>query len=252
MRRIILTSLLSSICCTATLAVQHDETANSTTQVILTAKNQAVLSSQIAGTIISLPINEGESFKLNDDLVIFDCTIHEADLKKAKAHLNAKQAAYVSNQRLAKAKAVGNVELAQSRADYLASEGEVVIKQHTVDYCRVKAPFDGKLIKQHIHEHESVRQGQALVDVLDNSNLSVELIVPSQWLAWLKSNTPFRLYIEETGQEYAAHVTKILPRIDSVSQSIRIIGKINQPHPELINGMSGRAIFPKHTSTTAP
>lgn len=215
----------------------------STTQVILMPKTEALLSSQLAGTIQDIPLKEGELFDEGDVLVEFDCTIHEAQLKKALALLESKEAAYNSNVRMSKAKAVSKVELVQSKAEFTEAKADVTIKQHTVDYCKVKAPFNGQLIKVHIHPFESLNQGEPLVDILDNTELIVELIVPSKWLTWLKKDSSFNLFIAETNRSYKAHITKILPRVDSVSQSVRLLGRLDANHPELVAGMSGKAQF---------
>jgi membrane fusion protein, multidrug efflux system len=214
-----------------------------TTQVVLTAKKQATLSSQLQGTILQLPLNEGDRFNKGDDLVIFDCTTYEAQLAKAKAIQDAKAAAYRSNQQMSSARAISNVELITSKAEYINSSSEVKIQQHNVDFCRVKAPFSGILVKRRVHEFETVQQGQQLVEVLDNSDLTVELIVPSSWLVWLRPDSRFTLVVEETHRQYPALITRILPIVDSVSQSVRVLGKISGNSDDLIAGMSGKAVF---------
>lgn len=230
-----------------TLNVQGSE-GFTTSQVMLKAETEASLSSQIIGTIDSIPVKEGELFDKGDVLVEFDCTIHQAQLDKALALLESKRAAYNSNVKMSKAKAVSTVELLQSKADFTEAKADVTIKQHTVDFCKVKAPFNGQVIKLHAKAFELLNQGEPLVDVLDNSELDVELIVPSKWLSWLKKDTPFNLYITETNKSYNAHVTKILPSVDSVSQTVRILGKLDKNHVELVAGMSGKASFLSQTN----
>jgi membrane fusion protein (multidrug efflux system) len=215
----------------------------STSQVILSPKRTAVLSSQIAGTIKAIPVKEGESFAEGTPLVVFDCTIYQADYDKANAQLTSKKSAYASNSQLARVKAISNAELAQSKADVLSLDADVKIKQYTVGYCTVTAPFAGTMVNRKVHEFETVRQGQELVEILDNSDLNIELIVPSAWLSWLNINTPFDLFIQETQKDYPAHVTKILPQVDSVSQSIRVFGQLDNPNKDLVGGMSGKASF---------
>lgn len=224
--------------------VIHAVSANpSTTQVVLKAKQQADLSSQMSGQIALVPISEGDNFAQGDDLVVFDCTVQEAELDQSTSNLAAKQAVHQSNVKMHKAKAVSTVELADSRAKLVHARSDVRIKQHAVEQCRIKAPFAGQLVKRLAYPFETVRQGQVLMEVLDNHNLTIELIVPSKWLSWLKRDVPFSLYVEETGRRYQAHITKILPRVDAVSQSVRVLGKLNEQHGDLISGMSGRADF---------
>lgn len=215
----------------------------STSQVVLKAKAQAELSSQLSGKIADVPLAEGDSFKKNQPLVVFDCTVQQAQLEQAKVTRRAKKSLYDAQQRMHKAKAVSDVELADSQAELAKAQAELTIKQHTVDLCQIKAPFAGRLVKRHVYPHETVRQGQVLVEVLDNQNLDIELIVPSSWLAWLQAGEPFTLFVEETGDSYRAHVTRVLPQVDAVSQSVRLLGKLDQQNEKLISGMSGRATF---------
>lgn len=218
-------------------------TAPNTSQVVLKAHAQAELSSQIAGKIAELPLAEGDAFQQDQPLVIFDCTVQQAQLEQAKVTQHAKQSSFDAQQRMHKAKAVSDVELAESQAELAQATAELKIKQHTVDLCQIKAPFAGRLVKRHVYPYETVRQGQVLVEVLDNQNLDIELIVPSSWLAWLQAGEPFTLFVEETGESYLAHVTRVLPQVDAVSQSVRLLGKLDKQHKHLISGMSGRAEF---------
>ena len=210
---------------------------------VLTANTQAVFSSQLTGYVLKLPVEEGQSFKKGDDLVVFDCTIHEAELKKSQAKLKATQAAFRANTRLAKMKAVSKVELAESEAAYQEAQANRTINAHTVTLCNVKAPFDGKVVKRAIHPFESVRQGDKLIEVLDNTSLRLDLIVPSEWLTWLSEGYPFQLTIKETGKTYQANVKAILPNVDAVSRSIQLVAKVDSKTGELFAGMSGEASF---------
>lgn len=76
----------------------------------------------------------------------------------------------------------------------------------------------------------------------------MELIAPSHWLTWLKPETRFKVKIEETGKVYAAKVVRLGGRVDPVSQSIKVIGRITENAPELIPGMSGPVDFERPSS----
>ena len=111
----------------------------------------------------------------------------------------------------------------------------------------MKAPFDGKVVEQRIREHESVPAGTALLEVLSDRDLRVELIVPSSWLVWLKPSQRFDLRIDETGELLDGEVALIGARVDPVSQSLKVTGKLlgdkQGNTPNLVAGMSGTARF---------
>lgn len=218
---------------------------NFTAQAHLQAYTQAQVSSQLDGKIIKTPFRDGQSFKQNDVLIQFECTNFEADLKKAKALVEARRIAYDANLRLKSLGGVGQVELEKTKAELAEAEGDMAIREQAVSYCQIKAPYNGMVVKITVYPFENVRKGDQILEILDNSNLQVEAIVPSDWLVWLNKGVKFDLSINETGKSYPGNVIAIMPKVDSISQSVRILGKIDGQFNELISGMSGKATFKK-------
>jgi hypothetical protein len=82
-----------------------------------------------------------------------------------------------------------------------------------------------------------------LLEILDTRGLELQMIVPSKWLAWLKSGSRFTVRVEELDREYSGRVVRTGARIDPVSQSISLAGEVEGNHTELLPGMSGWATF---------
>jgi hypothetical protein len=97
--------------------------------------------------------------------------------------------------------------------------------------------------EQKVREQQYVQAGQALLEILDDSVLELEFIVPSRWLAWLTPGTGFQVAIDETGKTYPAKVMRTGARVDPVSQSVKIAAAIDGKFNELIAGMSGRVLM---------
>ena len=110
-----------------------------------------------------------------------------------------------------------------------------------VQRCSIKAPFDGKVVELKAQSYQFVAEGQELLEVLDDSIMLVEMIVPSPWLASITLGQQVTLRIEETGLAYPAVIERIGARIDPVSQSVKLYGSIDGSFPELRSGMSGTA-----------
>lgn len=101
-------------------------------------------------------------------------------------------------------------------------------------------PFPGVTVEQKAREFQYAQPAQPLLDVLNDHAIEVELIAPSRWLSWLKIGTAFKVKIDETDKTYSARVTRLSGRVDPVSQSVKVIGEITNPAPELMAGMSGQ------------
>jgi RND family efflux transporter MFP subunit len=209
----------------------------------LTSRDAVILSSELAAKISELPLREGATFKRGDMLVTFDCSIYDAQLKKAQATADSAKKLFAVNKRMAELNSVGELELQQSEAKLKEAEADVNYMQASVRKCVINAPFNGRVAKRLVANYQYVNMGTPLLDIVDSNQLELQMIVPSRWLAWLKSGQTFNVAIDELGKTYTAKVTQIGARIDPVSQTLSITGKIEANAPELLAGMSGWASF---------
>ena len=217
----------------------------------ISPRRSTMLSSELAAKIDDLGLREGERFKEGQKLVGFDCAVHRARLNKAIAQQQAARKLYEVNSRLDKLGSVSTLELEAAAAQLSAAEAETAMMRTMVERCAVLAPFPGRIAELKVRRYEFVTEGKELMEILDDRELEVEMIVPSRWLSWLVPGTGFKVLIEETGHAYAAEVTRLSARIDPVSQSIKVFGKVfgrvaekgGGRQEELLAGMSGRAVF---------
>jgi RND family efflux transporter MFP subunit len=135
---------------------------------------------------------------------------------------------------------VGKVELDVSEAEVQKNQAEVATMATMLSKCSIAAPFSGRVAEQKVREQQYVQPGQAILDIIDDSVLEIEFLVPSKWLAWVKPGYAFQVNIDETRKSYPAKVQRIGARVDPVSQSVKLVAAITGHFPELIAGMSGR------------
>lgn len=212
-------------------------------RALLIAPVETVLSSQMDGRIISIPVKDGDVVKKGDELLQFDCKESSAELRKSRAKLNEARYTYKANQELKKERAIRelDVQLASSRLEEARAEYE--IRKSRAAKCKITAPFDGRVVKVLVRPFQSVSSGTQLVEYLDNTMLEIQLYAPSRWLVWIKSGVKFDITIDETGKTYPAVVTRIGARVDPVSQTVEIKAEIQGEHSDLLAGMSGVALL---------
>lgn len=225
------------------LYVIQAQAADETVRALLTPETQATLSSQIEARIMRMDLRTGDRFKKGQELLRFHCGVEFAEVAKAKAELKAAETTFQSNQKLGRLGSGSALELALSEARVDEAKAELTRVQSRASYCRIRAPFSGRVAQLHVEQHESVKVGQKLFDLLKDSKLLVELFAPSNWLSWLKPGTQFQLQIDETQKTYQAKVARLGAQVDPVSRSIAIEAEIVGKHPELLAGMSGTARF---------
>lgn len=206
----------------------------------LTPRRFTTIASEIGAKVSRVGVAEGGRFRAGQSLISLDCSLQQAQLQKAKAALSAAERTYAANKRLSELNSIGKVELEVSEAEAAKARAEVSLMNVALDKCHIAAPFSGRVVEQRVREQQFVQPGQAMLDILDDSVLELEFLVPSRWLAWLKNGYAFQVRIDETGKSYPAKVTRLGARVDPVSQSVKVVAAIDGSFPELIAGMSGK------------
>lgn len=209
----------------------------------LVARQYTTLSSELPAQIEAINVREGRSFKAGQVLVALNCSVQQAQLTEARAALTAAEKKKAVNQRLVELNAGGKLEADLAAAEAEQAAAKLRLAQAIVSKCTIRAPFSGRVVSQQARAHQYVQAGQPLLEILDNSALDVEFIAPSNWLAWMKPGHAFTVVIEETGKSYPAQLTRVGAKVDPVSHSIKAVGKIQSPAPELVAGMSGRVVI---------
>lgn len=206
----------------------------------LQARRYTTLSAEVSAKIAALPHAEGARFAPGDLLAALDDSLPRAQLQRAEAEAQAARVALQSAESLGKLSSIGRVELEQARAAVARTEAEVSAARSLLGKCRLEAPFPGRVAEVKVRELQFVQAGQPLLEILDDSVLELEFIVPSRWLTWLRAGLPFTVTIDETDRTYPAHLSRLGARVDPVSQTIKVTGQIDGSFPELLAGMSGR------------
>lgn len=214
------------------------------TRALLIAQTEALLSSQITGRILEVNVDLGQPFKKNDVLIEFDCEVQKATRDRVRATLKAASVTVKSHKKLRELGSISQLELAQAEAEELKARADLREITAQIKMCTIKAPFSGRVVSRKIDAYETVTQGEELIEIIDDSSLAVDLLVPSNWTKWLKQGLEFDISVAETGDKVKATVQEIGARIDPVSQTIAVRGKLLKQHQAgLLAGMSGQAIF---------
>ncbi|MEP9378482.1 efflux RND transporter periplasmic adaptor subunit [Aquabacter sp. CN5-332] len=217
----------------------------------LTPRYATILSSEIVGRIISLPVREGETFQKGQELVGIDCASYRAKLGQADAQVSRTERKLEAFRFLDKRGATGKVELDLAEIDVEAARAEKELAAIDVSRCSILAPFSGSVAELKVKNHQYVNLGEPIVEILSDRELEVELLAPSRWLVWLKRGTRFRVRIDELGRDFPAVVTRLGAHIDPVSQSVKVYAQVEGDFPDLAPGMSGLAHFQAPTPATA-
>ena len=200
-----------------------------------------------------LPFRVGDSFKQGDIVLEFDCARFHADLRASKAAEAEHAAVHRTNVTLRQHRAAGSNDVEISKARLARASAEAESLGHRIAQCKIEAPFDGRIAERMIDLHEMPQANQPLLRIVNDGDLEVALIVPAQWLKWLKDGSALDYTLDDTGAVAKADVTRIGASVDPVSQTVEVFAKLRDMTAKnlagkilpgkILPGMSGTAHF---------
>jgi membrane fusion protein (multidrug efflux system) len=208
----------------------------------LSPRRFTTIAAEIGARVNRIPAGEGTSFKAGQVLVGFDCSVQQAQLARARVALDIATKQLATQSRLAELNATGRQEVELAEGEVAKHRADMVQIQVLLGKCTIAAPFSGRVAEQKVREQQYVQPGNALLEIIDDSVLEVEFIMPSRWLAHVRAGSTVQIAVDETARTYPAKVVRIGARVDPVSQSVKVVAAIEGRPKELIAGMSGRLI----------
>jgi membrane fusion protein, multidrug efflux system len=209
----------------------------------LTAVTYNSIASELNAKISELPFKEGQTFKVGQVLVVFDCATQQAQFQKTKAVLSIADRNFQTQKKLLALGSVGRIEYENSYSEYLKTKAENDELASVLARCNVLAPYSGLIVEQKVRAQQYVQAGQPLLDILDNTSLELEFVAPSKWSPWLTQGYRFEIKLDETAKSYPAKITRVNGKIDPVSQTIKVAAVIDGEFKEISPGMSGVLII---------
>lgn len=215
-----------------------------TVRGVVRAVQHVTLSTDAALRAVEMPFREGDRFAKGDLLAAFDCNRQRAEYEAASAVLREADINLESNIQLDRHNAVGKNDLQISRARADRSRAELASLKTRIDECRFLAPFAGRIVEVGLRVHERTVPQRPYLSIIDDSSLEIEVIAPSNMLAFVQPGVKYAFKLDELGGvTVMAKVTSIAAVVDPVSKTVKLVGVIDDSTVGILPGMSGSATF---------
>ncbi len=232
------------------------------------ASDRADLSFQVPGTLIELPVKEGQKIKKGTLVARLDPRDYETNLRNAEGVLAKAKAgliyAIAEHRRYVKVKetdagAVSEsmVELKRAaekvaRADLQSAKATVAAANDQLEYTRLKAPFDGLIAQKYVDNYQEVQAKQAILSLQNVTDVEVLMDVPELKIAPIRKTKP-RFYAEFTAdpnRRFDLKVKEFATQADPATQTYRVV--LMMPAPTGIRILPGMTVnvaieFPEDT-----
>ena len=220
-------------------------------KVVLFPIREAEIVSRIDGTVKLCALKMGDSFKKGDLIMQIDDSRHLIELARAKARqtdvkIQAKfaQETYLSYKKLFEENIQSHNELARRKAEADSLHARERISAADLSeallmlgYCDFRAPFAGRLEQMLCREHETVRVGQPVFKIIDDSALLAVMNIPQELPVRVGSEV--KMSFRNGSVTVMGKVREISPRADHRSGTIEVKVLVNNSKGTLTSGMVG-------------
>ena len=202
----------------------------------------AMLSSQSAGTIAKVLVQNGQNVKKGDLLVELDSSVERASLQAAQAQVNSLQQTYQRYAKLVKTGSVSRQEFDNAKAAYEAQAANIESLKATIERRQIAAPFDGKTGIVKVNVGQYVTNGTEIVRVEDRSSMKVDFAIAQNQLDKLHLGQKVTATADaRVGETFAAKITAIEPAINSSTGLIDVQATFDsEDGTKLLSGMFTR------------
>lgn len=200
------------------------------------AVRQAVVSAQVAGAVVALPVKAGDRVKAGQLLARLDARAAEQQAGAAAAQVEAARAAqhvatlelqrqrqlfasrFISQAALDQAEAQFKTTTAQANAQIAAAQAASTQS----GYFAVKAPYDGVVTDVSVMLGDMAMPGRALLTLVDPAALRVAVAVPESTAAGLRGRLDGPVEVEIAGQRLSTRRWEVLPAADASTHTVTV------------------------------
>ena len=194
------------------------------------------ITSDIAGKITFLDINEGQIVEGNHILAKIDSSTYLADLKTKQATLTNAKVTLQRMQALEKEGAVSKQTLDDAIQKYNEAEAQVEYVDSVLEKTTIKAPFKGYLSLRKVSPGTYITPGTSLTKISQVNPIEIVFSVPEAQHKSIKKGQKVKFNIASSMHEYQGKVSTIDPVINQNTRTFQAKAIVNNPNRELTPG----------------
>ncbi|HAT29343.1 MAG TPA: efflux transporter periplasmic adaptor subunit [Janthinobacterium sp.] len=204
----------------------------------LTAVRGVDVSSEISGLVRQVRFTSGKEVKASQVLIELNADADLAQLHSLQAAADLSASVLARDKAQLAAQAISQAQVDNDAADLKSKRALVAQQQALVDKKTIRAPFAGKLGITSVNPGQYVNPGDKLVTLQTIDPIYIDFFLPQRQLAGLSVGQKLSLSSDAfPGVAFAAKITAINPKIDSVTRNVQLEATVANPKRQLLPGM---------------
>ncbi len=211
---------------------------------------QLKLSSPVESTIRKIEVKEGDRVTVGQVLAILYSPLDVLDTERTAKVLEKTEFAWRANDRLSKDRIVSEDKALAAKLEYDVALIESQRSKAMLEDKTLRAPWDGQVIRVLKEEGETVGRTQEIFQLLDYSQVYVQVYVESRYLPYIHEGTVAEIKFAADGsrksiKSVSAKANFVDPVVDAGSGLFRVKFLIANEDFSIKPGLSATVIFNK-------
>lgn len=219
----------------------------------LVAERRAELRPLVGGTVLSVPVREGQAVGAGQVIAVVDTTVLADQVRSARLAVQSAEMAAATAQRnldrsteLERAGAIATRDLeaardmqAQASAVLEDARARLAAARQQMGHAVIRAPFSGVVAELPVHAGDAVQPGgDPVATIVDPSTLELEAAVPAENLSALRPGATVEFTVAaQPGKVFRGTIARVNPAVDPVTGQLRLYARVPNPDRELAAGL---------------
>jgi membrane fusion protein, multidrug efflux system len=195
--------------------------------------------SEIDGTVLSLPFEEGANIRKGQLIAQLDDAQLSAEVNRTEALYNQSKSAYNRIKTVVDQKAGTLQDLDDALGALKVAEANVKLANARLSKTKIIAPFDGMIGSRRISAGSFLRTGEIITELANLSEIRITFSAPEKFLAQLKKGEEVIVSSPiYPGHKVKGKIIAIEPVVDTDTRTARIVARVQNPEQKFRPGMS--------------
>ncbi len=201
------------------------------------------LTSNVSGTIETLPVNKGSRVNEGTLIATLSDEGRSTSLEEARSRVRAATSERNAAEKLRKQGLQSQANLEQAQATLATAQTALSRITLDIQNTQIKAPFNGVLNQLHVELGQRIDNGTVIGELVDDSRFIVTGMVAQQSIAKIKPGQTVTAKLI-TGETLNGTVTYISASADQATRSFAIEATLENPENTIAAGVSASLVIP--------
>jgi membrane fusion protein, multidrug efflux system len=206
----------------------------------LDSPKQASIAAEIAGTVVTLDVPEGQRVPIGHLLARLDAAAARAALSVAEARRENARDRLARQEPLFQQGVASKQALDDARAELRAAEGEFQEARTRLDKHTIRTPYAGEVGLRQVNVGQYVAAGQPIVEITITQGLEVNFHLPQQDLPRVAVGQPVHGVVGRCDARFEAKVSAVDPTVDESTRMFGVQAAVANGTADLHPGMAVR------------